>query len=180
MKLLVNSWYGIHFLCAQDAHKILIIPWVKGHCSHSPSMWNIDLNPLIELPQHKVVWDKFPELPIELWTRRAITDIDNKISRFVFLDVHSLAVVDKRVAWVPVEVDFARGLLPKLELRWQGNHERQCIDYGRIPFKCLSCHKMGHLIRNCASRGKKMSRRIGDKSGLVTIDTDVDASMGTH
>jgi len=57
-----------------------------------------------------------PGVPLKLWTKPSIMEIFNKIGKFYFVDEGCLGVLDKRVAWVLVEVDYMGGLPPSLDI----------------------------------------------------------------
>lgn len=62
--------------------KIKDIPWIKDKIFLALHAWYIGFNPMKDTPQNKLIWVKFPELPIELWTKQVFMDIGNVIGKF--------------------------------------------------------------------------------------------------
>lgn len=58
--------------------------------------------------------------------------------------------VDRRWAWLQIEVDLQNGLHDEIDLVWRNFTLTQQIDYWRIPFHCFGCHAVGHLQAQCS------------------------------
>ena len=88
---------------------------------------------------------KLPGLPVDLWTKEALSDIANAIRNFVYVDPKCLGAKDKKVAWILIEKEFRRGFPDHIDLYWEGINLQQRLDYWGVPFRCSSCHRTGHL-----------------------------------
>lgn len=107
--------------------------------------WRVGFDPFTETSRRNLVWEKLPGLPLELWNEAIIRDIANHIGKIYFWDWGSFGQLHKRMAWVLVQMEFGRGLLADLEIRWGTSTINISIDYREIPFHCLICHETGRL-----------------------------------
>lgn len=48
--VLLNGWFGFHFLKQEDAKKIMSSPWVHGHGFLSLQKWSVGFDPINEVP----------------------------------------------------------------------------------------------------------------------------------
>lgn len=118
--------------------------------------WYLGFNPIMEAPRSRIVWVKLPGLPLEFWTLRALKQIGDSIGTTKYIDPNIIGVADKRIAWLLVEVEFVGGLPGDVDLLWGNRRHRQRIDFWGIPFRCLICHKTGHLREQCPYRSSKV------------------------
>ena len=109
--------------------------------------WRSGFDPIWDISCQNLVWDKLLRLPLELWNEVAIRDIGNRIGTWGFF-----GQLDKRLAWVLVEMDFGRGILANLEVRWSTSSFNISIDYWGIPFHCVIFHEIRHLKNVCPQR----------------------------
>lgn len=72
---------------------------------------------------------KFPGLPLEFWTLKALAAIGNSIGRTKYIDRSILGSSDKRIAWILVELDYSGGLPGDVDLVWGQRCHHQCIDF---------------------------------------------------
>lgn len=127
--MLHNGWVFFHFLSPKDVDLIHALPWVKGHEFLLLQCWQAGFNPQLTSPWCKIVWAKLLGLPLELWNHSTIIDIANSIGIFYFWDEGCLVQMDKKIAWVLVEVDFGGELLSTLDLSWESYSLSLSIDY---------------------------------------------------
>jgi len=111
-----------------------------------------------------MAWVKFLGLPLEFWMRRAVMDTGNFILHFIYMNHVCGGTQDKQVAWILVELQYFKGLPENIEIAWDLIWLRQRLDYWGIPFKCLLCHHMIHLL-NQFPRGQ--STYVDDSLGRV-------------
>lgn len=103
----------------------------------------------MKVPSRHIFRAKLSRFLLKLWTRPAISVIGNSIGKFTYLDERSLCAMDKRVAWVLYEINFARGSPVEIYLLWAPTSFCQRIDFWGIPFRCLVYHQTGHVMLIC-------------------------------
>lgn len=130
--------------------------------------WFLGFNPVIEAPKINLVWVKIPGLPLELWTLKSLNSIGNSIVHMKHIYPQILGKNDKHIAWILVEVCFVGGFLGDVDLVWGQRNHRQRVDYWGVPFRCLTCHHIGHLHNKCLLRHKNMGR--GGKFFMAVIE----------
>jgi len=83
---LMREWYCFHFLNATDAEAIKSRPWVYKRSFLALYRWYISFNPLKNTPMNNLIWVKFLNLPLELWSNETLEVIGNAIGHFVYVD----------------------------------------------------------------------------------------------
>ena len=128
INILFNGWVVFHFLNSEDMNWILKVPSVKGRGFLILQRWKARFDPLERLGR-QYIWAKLQGLPLELWNEEVIKEITNKIGNYYYLDVASFKHLDKRMAWVLIEVELGRGLTTELEIHWSNFSFTLAIDY---------------------------------------------------
>lgn len=152
MSRFVNDWFSFHFLHQDDLQQIRQLPWVWGRNFLFLHNWYVGFNPLWNTLKKNFVQVKLPGLPLEFWTHRVLSEIENSIGHFIYVDPKCLGPSDKCVACILVELGFS-GVLPgQIDLAWDHVVQRKCLNYWYIPFQCPLCHHTGHLLENFPCR----------------------------
>lgn len=146
---LMKEWYCFHFLKASDLEAVFKSPWVCGRRFLALFRWYIGLDPLKNTPTNNLIWVKLPNLPLEMWSMESLTEIGNSIDKFVYVDPLCKGENDKRITWILIEKVYKGGHPDHIEIAWVQCRIKQRLDFWGIPFRCSSCHKTGHLIKNC-------------------------------
>lgn len=115
--------------------------------------------------KRKIIWAKFPSFHIKLWTKGVIREITSKMRKLYYVDEGCMRLLNKKTSWLLVEVVLSWGLPAPIDLYWETFSIQQEVDYWGIPFRCLECHKIGHLLWNCPN---KYGERNG-KSKEITL-----------
>ena len=84
---------------------------------------------------------------------------------------------DKRIAWILVELEFSGGLPGDIDLVWGNRRHKQRIDFWGIPFRCLICHRTGHLREHCPFH--LCMFHSGDASTVMADGRRTNAASGT-
>lgn len=138
---LMKGWYNFHFLSIEDLETIRSIPWVHGKSFLALHNWYISYNPLHNTPTNKLIWVKLPGLPIELWTKDALTDIKNSIGKFSYIYPKCLDAKDKRIAWILIEKEYRGSFPDHINLHWEDINLHQRLHFWGVPFHCSSSHR---------------------------------------
>lgn len=69
VSVIVNRWFGFHFLNEEDALKIAGLPWVKGRDFLALQHWKVGFDPVVESPKRKIIWANYPALPLSYGQR---------------------------------------------------------------------------------------------------------------
>jgi hypothetical protein len=121
-------------------------PYFMGARGLFLAPWTLDFNPGDEITAVPV-WVRLPHLPLHLWGRISLKDIDNKLGRF--LDNMAPKEDQYTYARICVEVSLEEGLPEAIKLTLGEWSHIQELDYEQIPFKCLRCHAYGHFTKSC-------------------------------
>lgn len=78
--------------------------------------------------------------------------IGDYLGKFIFYDSSYEVHGRMWVAKVLVSLDTKLGFLEEMNLEMGGLVHIQCLDYEGIPFRCLHCHAMDHLVEQCPHR----------------------------
>lgn len=92
---LMKEWYCFHFLNASDVETIQKHPWVHIRSFLALYKWYFGFNPLKNTPSNNLIWVKLPNLPLEMWSKETLNEIQNAICRFVYDDPRCLGEKDK-------------------------------------------------------------------------------------
>lgn len=154
---LLNGWFIFHFLSYDNFNKIKALSWIKGRGFLALHSWYVGFNPLKETPENKLIWVKFPGLPIKLQTRQVFMDIGNAIGNFIYINPQCLGAWDKIIIWILIEKEY----LDHIEIIWEGIHLAQKLDFWGVPFRCHICQHTGHLMVQCPCLmgGRRMAHR---------------------
>ena len=107
-------------------------------------------DPLSERYDTLPVWVKMPNLPFELWSLDFFKLVRNSLGTFLEVDLsflHSgVCCLGKNL----VLLDISKGLVADLMISKGNIRFKQPLDYVGVPFKCLRCHRHGHLASDCS------------------------------
>jgi len=78
----------------------------------------------------------------------SFAEIGNSIVKFVYVDPWCRGEKDKRIAWILIEKAYKGGYPYHIEIAWGCTRIKQRLDLWGIPFRCSSCHRTWHLIKN--------------------------------
>lgn len=146
---LPNGWRCFHFMKDEYVREVMRRAWVHGCCFLALHRWTMDFHPINNAPKNHIIWVRMTGLLIQLWSTTVLKAIGDSINICKFVDLRSVGLFDKRVAWVLVEVFFVGGLPTNIDLEWIGIIYRWSLDYWKIPFLCHLCHRTGHLMNSC-------------------------------
>ncbi|XP_042521289.1 uncharacterized protein LOC122094754 [Macadamia integrifolia] len=124
--------------------------------------WRPDFNIHEKNSFTKLVWVRFPDLPLEYWHDNVLLSIAKAVGRPVTLDNHTRQGILGYFARVLVEVDSSEAATRVEEVQVErfepGTTKifgfRQRVIYEDNCAKCGFCKRMGHQVNNC--RLKKM------------------------
>lgn len=93
-----NGWIVFHFLSHEDVDNIMKVPWVKGRGILTLQIWKVGFDPLNEVPERNLVWEKLSRFWLDLWSMYAIRDIANRIRNFCYWDEGCFTQLNRRMA----------------------------------------------------------------------------------
>lgn len=70
----------------------------------------------------------------------------------MYVDPRCLRAPYKRVAWILFEKEYKGGFSDHISLSWGDTNLIQRLDFWGVPFHCLNCHCIGHLLAHCPQR----------------------------
>jgi hypothetical protein len=71
--------------------------WAVGGGSLMLKRWRLDFNPSTNHFTYRHLWVLLPGLPLQLWNQQALELIGTSLGRFLKVDRHSLASIDRRM-----------------------------------------------------------------------------------
>jgi len=78
-----------------------------------------------KIHRRRLIWVKLLGFPLEFWTKYLLKEIEDVIGKFIYLDLISLELIDKRVAWILVELNFFGGLPTELDMVWHSHKYKE-------------------------------------------------------
>ncbi|XP_042481339.1 uncharacterized protein LOC122061879 [Macadamia integrifolia] len=124
--------------------------------------WRPDFNINDTYSHTKLVWIRFPELPMEYWHERILLTMAKVAGRPVALDNKTLKATMGNYARVLVEMELngVRVEEMQVERRQPGKETIFCFNqrivYEDNMVRCFSCKKLGHHANQC--RGKTVGK----------------------
>lgn len=91
--------------------------------------WAPGFTPLYETFRNRFLWVLLLDFPLELWSLTVLEAVANSIGRLVYFDDRSLRWVNKKVAWVLVDMDLDSGLPDSLDICIGDHRFSQPLDY---------------------------------------------------
>lgn len=96
------------------------------------------------------VWVQFPNLPLDLWTGKALSKLGSRIGTPLNTDKLTRTMDRVCYARVLIEVDVAKELPTSIPVRCpKGNILTQEVYYEYIPYYCNDCKVIGHSVEGC-------------------------------
>lgn len=160
VKILTRGWFMLKFNNAEAVNWVLGKTWSIGSTPVLMKRWNPLFDPSRENLTYGPVWVRLPGLPLEFWSDDIFKIIGDKLGSFVDADRSYEVSGRMTVARIMVNLDSSEGLSAELNLVYGDYSYIQILDYEGVPFRCHSCHKVGHVRRDCPLF---LSRTVGRK-----------------
>jgi hypothetical protein len=96
------------------------------------------------------IWIKLSSLPLEWWTIYSLKAIGNMIGKTLAVDDSFLTLPKWFIARVLVEMDMSGGFFELIDLVVGGHKFIQILNYVNVPFRCVKCHMIGHVLAKCS------------------------------
>ena len=107
-------------------------------------------NPRSERYDTFPIWVKLTNLPFEFWSLDFFKLVGNSLGSFLEDDLSFLQTGVCCLGKILVLLDISKGLVVDLMISKGNLSICQPLDYVRVHFKCLRCHRHGHLTSNCS------------------------------
>jgi hypothetical protein len=114
--------------------------------------WSVTFDPTRDALSPSKVWVILPNLPLAFWREEVLKAIENRIGSFLSFEPGWESKVDRRWAWVHIEINMRLGLTEDIELVLGDFVHSQWIDYWHVSFRCFGFHEVGHVLANCHIR----------------------------
>ncbi|KAI3970709.1 hypothetical protein MKX01_024356 [Papaver californicum] len=144
-------------------HALMEGPWfVNGH--HLAMMrWATDFRSSESAIDRIVVWVRLPELPLEYYDEKILSDVAGKLGKHINIDKTIELVMRGIFARLYIEINIKIYLKPLIKI----GPIRQKIEYEGISLICFHCGKIHHkkdncLTLNCANVSKVVSQNMLD------------------
>jgi hypothetical protein len=89
----------------EDIAALLVRNWEWGPSILISKEWTVNFDPSQELVARNKVWSILPNLPLVFWTKESLETIGNNIGVFIRLEPNWFSKLDRRWAWIQVEVE---------------------------------------------------------------------------
>jgi hypothetical protein len=71
------------------------------------------------------------------------------LGTFIVVDTRFKTSASRAVAQILVELDPSEGLYESMKLIVGDRTYVQLLDYLNVPFWCVRCHRVGHVVNDC-------------------------------
>ncbi|XP_042487533.1 uncharacterized protein LOC122067766 [Macadamia integrifolia] len=148
---------------------------VTGHVLRF-QRWKPDFDVHAKNINTKLVWIRFPDLPLEYWHEKILLTMAKAAGRPVALDRCTRAASMGSFARVQVEIEMgaSRPEEIQVERRQPGTGEifwfKQIISYEDGMLRCGYCKRMGHNVQSCRHR-KAPNREVQHREGHIDGET---------
>ncbi|XP_042505521.1 uncharacterized protein LOC122082097 [Macadamia integrifolia] len=122
--------------------------------------WKSDFNIHVKQTWSKLIWIRFPDLPLEYWHENVLLSIAKAVGRPVALDHHTKQGLMGHYARVLVEMDTTEtaSLIEEVQVeRLEPGTTRvfgfrQQVQYEDDISRCGFCKRLGHKVGECRSK----------------------------
>lgn len=105
-----------------------------------------NFRPSMNLFSKLIVWNRFPELPVEYFNKEALFNIAKVVGKPIRVNYVTNSVSKGQYARVCVEINLCEKLTTSV---WVGS-EWQQTQYENLHYLCFSCGKIAHLSDTCS------------------------------
>jgi len=99
------------------------------------------------------VWIKMSNISLEYWFDARFRAIGDTLGTFIVVDSSYKSSPSWVVAQILMEIDPSEGLFEYIKL-WTYAH---ILDYINVPFHCVRCHNVDHVLADCDKGSLKKS-----------------------
>ncbi|XP_042490757.1 uncharacterized protein LOC122070600 [Macadamia integrifolia] len=148
--------------------------------------WKADFDVHAKNVKTKLVWIKFPDLPLEYWHEKILLTMAKASGRPVELDRRTQSAAMGTFARVQVEVEIGATRLEEIQVerRQPGTNEtfwfKQNIIYEDALIRCGFYKKMGHFVHACRVRREAETRKESQRKETVPGATYADEEDGVQ
>ncbi|KAI3849088.1 hypothetical protein MKW98_029013, partial [Papaver atlanticum] len=125
--------------------------------------WYLNFNPNKQRTSHAAIWVMFPELPMELWTKKSLSSIGKSFGTPIVVDERTLKLEYGYFASVLIDIDFSKHIPERIFLKVGGKQFWQYIDIHKYPKFCSKCNIIG-ADEEC--RKKQATKTVNKESQL--------------
>nr|XP_033512476.1 uncharacterized protein LOC117277165 [Nicotiana tomentosiformis] len=134
-----------------SSRPIIIRPWTEG----------FDFN--VEVLKTKLLWIKFPKLPLNYWSNLALSKIGSGLGKPLYVDACTTVADRVSYARVLIEMDITRPLPGLIKLYDpKGKVIEQVVQYDWKPQYCQTYCQIGH---SCRDQKKQNQERGHEREG---------------
>ncbi|KAI3852730.1 hypothetical protein MKX03_002291, partial [Papaver bracteatum] len=149
-------------------HALLEGPWfVNGH--HLAMMrWSTNFRPSESSINRTVVWARLPELPLEYYDEKVLTNVTTKLGKLIKIDKTTELVMRGKFARFCIEIDIQVALKSDVQI----GPIKQKIEYEGINFICFNCGKINHKKDNCPLLQSGSATNVGSQPNVNDAGTE--------
>ncbi|XP_042474818.1 uncharacterized protein LOC122056915 [Macadamia integrifolia] len=150
--------------------------------------WKLDFNIHVKQTWSKLIWIRFPDLPLEYWHENVLLSIAKAVGRPVALDRHTKQGLMGHYARVLVEIDTTETASRIEEVQVERLEPgttrvfgfRQRVQYEDDISRCGFCKRLGHKVGDCRSKRLEDEKqaameRSASVPGVVYVEDRVDS-----
>jgi hypothetical protein len=78
-----------------------------------------------------------------------------------------------------VNLDPRKGLYESIDLIVRERSYTQVLDYVNIPFCCVHCHRVGHVVKDCSYSFHAKNLNYGQAQGDVSLSSVVSSNLNS-
>jgi hypothetical protein len=165
------EWLGFIFRNKADVEKISKSQWLWDSSFFVLRLWMPLFDPNDVGLDANLVWIKLPSVSLEWWSPEGLKAIGDRLDNTLAIDESYKTNSRRTMARVLVNLKIKDGLFYSIDLVCGTCKLSQTLDYTNNPFRCIWCHKVGHLLEECTIKKiKKKWVPKGTKIGVLQSD----------
>jgi hypothetical protein len=117
-------------------------------------------------------WIKLPKCTLEFWNENTFWANGEVLGKFTAVDDSYKSCGFRSIAQILVELDPRNGLYESMDLQYGDKKLTQILDYVNMPFCCVRCHIVGHVVKDCGFKFHENDPKAGTEASKMLVSSN--------